>query len=539
MTTMTGGDAIAESLIANGVDTIFGIPGIQLDNLFDAFYRRRNRLRVIHTRHEQGAAYMAMGYAQSSDRIGTFVVVPGPGMLNSLTPLADAASANLPVLGITGQIPAAQIGLGLGIPHEIKDQMRSAEGVIDWVRRANHPSEVPGLVNDAFRHMRSRRKKPAMLEMAPDQMGARAPVALLPAARPDDPPSPDPELIRKAAAMIADATYPVIMAGGGAMEAGAALQLLAELLGAPVVMNQNARGVLPEDHPLAHHMLCGQELWHKTDLVIAVGTRFSTPALAWGRAGEFPVIRIDIDPVQINKPGRPAIAIVADAADGMRALAQALEGKAIKARPEGHDGIRAELRRKLDALEPVAGFARALRQALPRDGIVVSDITQFGIFTRYGLPMYRPKTYLLPGYESTLGWAYPAALGAQIANPDRKVVTFAGDGGFLFNVQEMATAVQHRIPVVGIVFNNGLYGNVHQIQAKSYGARHIAVELRNPDFVALAQAFGMSAARVHSAGQLQETLSRFLSASAPGLIEIPVGEFPDIWALVKRPSSAG
>src|SRR3954468_1863657 len=161
MTTMTGGDAIAESLLANGVDTVFGIPGIQLDNLFDAFYGRRNRLRVIHTRHEQGAAYMAMGYAQSSDRVGTFVVVPGPGLLNSLTPLADAASANLPVFGITGQIPLDQIGLGLGMPHEVKDQMRAVEGVIDWVRRVNHPSEAPAAINDAFRHMRSGRRKPA------------------------------------------------------------------------------------------------------------------------------------------------------------------------------------------------------------------------------------------------------------------------------------------------------------------------------------------------------------------------------------------
>ncbi|MCC6469830.1 MAG: thiamine pyrophosphate-binding protein [Alphaproteobacteria bacterium] len=538
MTVMTGGDAIAESLIANGVDTVFGIPGIQLDNLFDAFYRRRNRLRVIHTRHEAGAAYMAMGYAQSTDRTGTFVVVPGPGLLNSLTALGDAASANLPVLGITGQIPSAQIGLGLGIPHEIKDQMRAAEGVVDWVRRANHPSEVPALVNDAFRHMRSRRRKPAVFEMAPDMMGAKAPVEILPAASPDAPPAPDPEAVRRAAAMIADATFPIVMVGGGIAGAEGALKALAERIGAPVVMNQNARGALPEDHPLAHHMLAGQELWAKADLVIAVGTRFTTPALSWGR-GDLSVIRIDIDPVQIRKPARAALALVADAAEAMAALVQALEGKPLKARPDGHAAIREELRRKLDAMEPTAGYARALRQALPRDGMVFSDITQFGIYTRYGMPMYCPKTYLMPGYEATLGWAYPAALGAQIANPDRKVVTFAGDGGFLFNMQEMATAVQHHIPVVGIVFNNNLYGNVHGIQAKSFGGRHIAVDLKNPDFVTLARAFGMQGARVESADQMFETLRKFLDAGAPALIEVPVGDLPDMWSLVKRPPSAG
>jgi len=539
MTIMTGGEAIAESLLANGVDTVFGIPGIQLDNLFDAFYRRRNRLRVIHTRHEQGAAYMAMGYAQSSERTGTFVVVPGPGLLNSLTPLADAASANLPVLGITGQIPSAQIGQGLGMVHELKDQMRAVEGVIDWVRRANHPSDVPGLINQAFRHMRSRRRKPAVFEMAPDIMGIKAPVALLPAQSADAPPSPDPDLVRKAAARIAAASYPIIMVGGGIAGAEAVLRDFAERLGAPVVMTQNARGALPEDHALAHHMLCGQELWPRADLVIAVGTRFTTPALAWGRQNDLPVIRIDIDPVQIAKPARAATAIVADAVGGLRALLQVLEGMSVNCRPDGHGEIRAELRRKLDALEPIAGFARALRQALPRDGIVVSDITQFGVYARFGLPVYTPKSYLLPGYEATLGWAYPAALGAQIANPGRKVVTFAGDGGFLFNVQELATAAQHRIPVVALVFNNRRYGNVHQIQAKSYGGRHIAVDLDNPDFVALARAFGIAGARVETAEQLHETLRAFLAASAPGLIEIPVGELPDVWSLVKRPPSQG
>lgn len=539
MTVMTGGDAIAESLLANGVDTVFGIPGIQLDNLFDAFHRRRNRLRVIHTRHEQGAAYMAMGYAQSSDRAGVFAVVPGPGLLNSLTPLADAASANLPVLGITGQIPSAQIGRGLGMVHELKDQMRAVEGVIDWVRRANHPSEVPGLLDDAFRHMISRRRKPAVFEMPPDTMGARAPVELRGAARADAPPRPDPDLIAKAALRIAEAAYPIVMAGGGVAGAEDALRRFAERLGAPVVMTQNARGALAEDHPLAHHMLCGQELWLKTDLVIAVGTRFTTPALSWGRGGEFPVIRIDIDPVQITKPGRADIAIVADTSGALEALIAALEGVTVKARPDGHADVRSELRRKLDALEPLAGYARALRQALPRDGIVVSDITQFGVYARFGLPVYTPKSYLLPGYEATLGWAYPAALGAQIANPGRKVVTFAGDGGFMFNVQELATAVQHDIPVVALVFNNGRYGNVHQIQAKSYGGRHIAVDLKNPDFVALARAFGMAAARVETPDQLFETLRRFLDARAPGLIEIPVGEMPDVWTLVKRPPSQG
>ncbi|MDB5715663.1 MAG: hypothetical protein JWO15_3060 [Sphingomonadales bacterium] len=536
---MTGGEAIADSLIANGIDTIFGIPGIQMDNLFDAFYHRQNSIRVIHTRHEQGAAYMAMGYSQSSGRPSVYTVVPGPGFLNSVTALADAKAANLPVLALTGQIPSSKIGGGLGMPHELKDQQMVARGIVDWVRRADHPSDVPAMIDDAFRHMQSGRYTPAVFEMAPDIMGARAPVSLFdcPAAG-TAAPSPSVPAIAAIAKLIRESVNPIINVGGGATGAVTEIIALAELMGAPVIMTPSSRGTIPDDHPLAHHMLGGQELWVNADLVIAIGTRFTTPGLAWGRP-DLAVVRIDIDPVQINKPVKPRHSLVTSAVHGAAALVAALAGHKFNARTDDPAQIKVEITAKLDSLEPVASFAKAIRRALPRDGIIVSDITQFGVYARFGLPMYTPRSYLLPGYQATLGWAYPAALGAQIANPHRKVITFAGDGGFMFNVQELATAVHHQIPVVAIVFNNGVYGNVKIIQAKDFGARHIATELTNPDFVALAQSFGMSATRVDTAEALEAALVDYLAAGKPALIEVTIGDLPDVWSLIKRPPSQG
>ena len=483
---LTGGQAVVEALIDHGVDTVFGIPGIQLDNLFDAFYAKRNRIRMVHTRHEQGAAYMAMGYAQASGRSGVFAVVPGPGLLNSLAALATAASANLPVLGLTGQIASSHIGEGLGMVHELKDQPAVVRGIIDHMVRANHPGEVPGLLRDCFRRMHSARKQPAVFEMAPDLLGQTAPAESLTPAAPWPGPAPDPELIAMAAAKLSAARRPVIFTGGGAIGAERQLLSLAERIGAPVVASVSGRGVLPDDHVLAYDMLSAQEIWQEVDLALVIGSRFTQQALAWGREQEVELIRLDVDPVQITKPRRPDIALVCSAEQGLAALLQALEGANVgdgQIEPEfiaRCQEIGDATRTKLDGLEPLAGMSRALRAALPQDGILVTDVTQVAYFARFGFPVYTPRSFLVPGFQATLGWSYPAALGAKLACPDRKVVAICGDGGFLFAVQELATAVQHRIPVVVVVFDNRAYGNVKTIQANSYGGRHIAVDLANP-----------------------------------------------------------
>ncbi len=539
--TMTGGQAVARALLDHGVDTVFGIPGIQLDNLFDAFYELRNNLRVLHTRHEQGAAFMAMGYAQASGRTGVFAVVPGPGLLNSLTAVATGASANLPVLGITGQIPSYQIGQGYGIAHELKDQLAVTRGVIDWAERAAHPAEVPALLADAFQHMHSGRKQPAVFEMAPDLLGQKAPVQPAAPLAPHPAPVPDGDLVARAAERLAAAKRPLILVGGGIVDAEGAVLAVAERLGAPVVMSPNARGSLPDSHPLAFTMMPGQEAWAACDVALVVGTRFTNQALAWGREGEVETVRIDIDPMQITKPRRADISLVTSAEVGLRALDAALAEAGVEGRgiwPEA-ETARAEMAAKLAEMEPLAGLTGALRRALPTDGLVFADVTRFTVYARFAMAMYEPRSFFMPGFQATLGWSYPAALGAKVAQPDRKVVALCGDGGFMFTVQELATAVHHDIPVTAVVFNNQAYGNVKTIQRNSYGGRHIAVDLTNPDFVAMARAYGMRADLAETPEAFEETLASHLADETPSLIEIPVGEMPNVWSLVRRPPSAG
>lgn len=539
---LTGGQAMVEALVENGVDTVFGIPGIQLDPLFDAMHARRNQLRLIHTRHEQGAAFMAMGYAQASDRTGVFAVVPGPGLLNSMAAVSTAVAANTPVLGITGQIPSHQIREGLGIAHELRDQLAMSAGVVEWARRAEHPTQVTGLVNDALSHIHSGRKKPAILEMPPDQYYASALVEPAIKAVIDAPPTPDPKQVEAMAAKLAGARCPAIFIGGGAYGAEGPLLKLAERLNAPVIISPSGLGAFSDDHPLAYNILCGQDIWDDVDVALVVGTRFIAPALAWGRQQEVEVLRIDIDPVQVRKPRPASISLVTSAAVGLTALLDELPAKAAPQRQAylaRCDAARGVMHEKLATLGPLREFSEAVRNALPRDGILVTDVTQLGYYTRFGYPVYEPRTWMTVGYQATLGYGLPAALGAKIAAPDRAVVSISGDGGFMFTVQELATAVQHGIAAVHIVVDNAAYGNVKTIQAQSFGARHIGVDLTNPDFVALGRAFGMKADVAHTADDLEKLLTKYLREEEPALIHVPMGEVPSIWDFVRRPPTTG
>jgi acetolactate synthase I/II/III large subunit len=537
---MSGGEAMVAALLERGVDTVFGIPGIQLDPLFDAFHAKRNQVRMVHTRHEQGAAFMAMGYAQASGRTGVFAVVPGPGLLNAAAALSTAVAANTPVLGITGQIPSYQIGMNYGMAHELADQLAMSRGIVGFAERATHPSEVPCVMDAAFSFMHGGRNKPAVVEMAPDHYKAQAPVTLSPASAVPAPPQPDPEKVKQAAARLASAKRPAIFIGGGIYGAEAELLALAERLGAAVAYSPSAMGGIASDHPLAVDLLSAQDIWDDIDVVLVVGTRFIGPAMAWGREDEIEVLRIDVDPTQISKPRTPMVGLVTSAAVGMAALLSALPGDLA---PADWGELLANARNatmdKLAGLGPLKGFSDAMRRVLPRDGILSTDVTQLGYYTRFGFPVYEPRTWLAPGYQATLGYGYPAALGAKLAMPERKVIAVCGDGGFMFTSQELATAVHHNIPVVCVVVDNSAYGNVKTIQKQSFGARHIAVDLSNPDFVAMAQSFGMEAGRADNAAQFEALLTRYIALEKPTLIHVPMGEVPSIWDFVKRPPSQG
>jgi acetolactate synthase-1/2/3 large subunit len=535
--TMTGGEAIVRTLARFGVDTVFGLPGIQLDPLFDALFGQRQSIRTYHTRHEQGSAYMALGYAQASGKVGVFSVVPGPGILNATAALATAAGSNVPVLGLTGQIPSRQIGLGLGIPHELRDQEAALRGVVPWVELAKSPNEAPGLLDKAFHAMLDGRQQPAIFEMAPDILARSGPVTLPDGFVPAAKPLPDAAAVRAAAALLATAKNPAIFTGAGAIDATDALRRFAERLQAPVIMSRTGKGTISSRHPLAVGMLEGQALWPDVDVAIIVGTRFLAPGLSWGRSGEVRTIRIDIDAVQAALPSPSDVTLICHADTGLEALSDGLAQRPSAAAKIAL--VREDVDGKLATLEQQYQLARVIREEIPDDGIIVTDVTQLATFIQYGMPVYAPRTLITPGFQGTLGYAYPTALGAKIACPDKKVLSISGDGGFMFNVQELSTAVAHGIDVVAIVMNDGAFGNVKRIQQTTYGGRMISVDLHNPDFVALAASFGMRGIRAETPDALRTALRTAFSAGGPALIEIPVGELPSIWGLIKRPPSQG
>jgi len=534
---MTGGQAVIRTLARFGVDTVFGLPGIQLDPLFDALHDQRQSIRTVHTRHEQGCAYMALGYAQASGRVEAFAVVPGPGIMNAAAALSTATGSNVPVLGLTGQIPSRQIGLGLGIPHELLDQEAALRGVVPWVELARSPAEAPGLLHQAFDAMLARRPQPAVFEMAPDILASQADVTIPDGFVPPPRPLPDAAAVRSAQAMLASARRPAIFVGAGAMDASGVLARLADRLQAPVIMSRTGKGTISSRHPMAAGMLEGQLLWPDIDVAVIVGTRFLAPALSWGRAGEVKTIRIDIDPRQAALPTPSDVTLICHADTGMEALLDGLPQQ--PSFKSAMDAVRREVDAGLTTLAEQYALARVIRQEMPDDGVIVTDVTQLATFVQYGMDVYQPRTLITPGYQGTLGYAYPTALGAKVACPGRRVLSISGDGGFMFNVQELSTAVAHGINVVAIVMNDGAFGNVKRIQQTTYGGRMIGVDLRNPDFVALAHSFGMRGFRAEGPDALRSALRAAFAEDAPALIEIPVGELPSIWGLIKRPPSQG
>ncbi|MBI3976582.1 MAG: thiamine pyrophosphate-binding protein [Chloroflexi bacterium] len=537
MAQMTGGQALVQALKQEGVQTIFGLPGVQLDWAFDALYAERDAIRVIHTRHEQAAAYMADGYARTTGRVGTFLVVPGPGLLNATAALSTAYACSSPVLALTGQIPSQWIGAGRGLLHEIDDQLGMIRHVTKWAARGMAPAEIPGLVHEAFRQLRSGRPRPVELEVPPDVLQATGEVDLgtpLPVERP----AGDSDLIEQAARVLGRAECPLIFAGGGVLASGAweELRRVAELLVAPVIMSANGRGALSDRHHLAHEQLSSPQLLATADAILAVGTRLMP---YWGQAipeSDRPCIRIDADARQIDRPLPPTIGIVADAAVGLAALAERIERHNRK-RASRRDELVA-LQREVAALvngwEPQASYGRALRAALPDDAIIVNESTQVGYWCSHGLPVYEPRTFLTSGYQGTLGYGFPTALGAGMANPDRVVVSVNGDGGFMYNVQELATAAQHGIAVTTVVFDDGAFGNVKRTQQEAFGGRVIASDLRNPDLARVAELFGVWGIRAEGPDELRVALQQATAAREPALIHVPVGPFPNFFPKLRE-----
>lgn len=532
MTRMTGGGALVEMLRRHGIDTLFALPGVQNDALFVALYDAQDAIRVIHTRHEQAAAYMALGYARASGRIGAFAVVPGPGLLNTTAALATAYATNAPVLCISGQIPSDLIGRGFGLLHEIPDQLAILKGLTKWAARISHPTETGRLVNEAFRQLADGRPRPVALEMPLDVM-ARPYNVTLPAPEPAlARPEVDADLIADAANLLSGAKAPLIYVGSGAMGAGPEILALAERLQAPVVTYTGGKGVVSDRHYLSQNLLAGHELWRSADVVLAIGTRLNQPQTRWGFDADIKLIRVDLDPVEINRIVRPAIGIVADAKDAAVALLAAVDGGANHpSRKDELKGLRAKTAATLaERFGAQTAYLEAIRSELPDDGIYVEDLTQVGYVGRLAFPVYKPRTYINSGYQGTLGAGYATALGAKVAKPDVPVVSISGDGGFMYNVQELSTAALFGIDAVAVVFADGAYGNVRRMQKVDYGNKLIATDLLNPNFPKMAESYGIAGVRTTTPDGLRRELSAAFKRKGPSLIEVAVGEMPDPWS---------
>ncbi|GMQ74971.1 MAG: thiamine pyrophosphate-binding protein [Gammaproteobacteria bacterium] len=526
MPKLTGAEALTRQLGSEGVDTVFALPGVQIMSAFEALYAHRDTIRLIHTRHEQATTYMADGYAKATGKVGVAMVVPGPGALNAAAGLGTAYASSSPVLLISGQIPSTSLGKRRGELHEIAEQLDVFKPITKWNHRVTRMQEIPEAVHEAFRQLETGRPGPVELEIPPDALAESDAADIIDA---DTYPrmAPEPSRIERAAQLLATAERPAIIAGGGTVTAGASRELvaLAELLQAPVITNQQSKGVIPDAHPLhlgVNYILTPVEaLLRDTDVLLCVGTRL---LIRDADADAMPtIIHIDIDGEEIGKNFETEVGIVADAREALQSLLQRLGSAAARgSRAEEIADRRAAFRDEIRALAPdQTAIVDVLRSELADDAIVVSGVTNIGYWSTIMMPINQPRCFITSSYFGTLGYAFPTALGAKVANPGRQVVALCGDGGFLYSPQEFSTAVRYGINVVAIVFNNNAYGASRWDQMHRFDEHFIGTDLHNPDFMKLADACGVAGIRTRPE-ELGASLREALSVDAPVLLEVEV-----------------
>jgi acetolactate synthase-1/2/3 large subunit len=528
MARMTGGQALVASLSREGVRVIFGLPGVQLYGAMAAL-RTEPRIRFVATRHEQATSYMADGYARAGGGFGTALVVPGPGLLNASAGLSTAYAASSPVLVVAGQIPRSRIGRNVGLLHEVDDQLDAIAPVTKWRRRVLEIEEIPEAIREAARQLRTGRPRPVVVDIPPETLEDEGDVTLLDPA-PVERAVPPPAILAEAVRLLAAARDPIILAGGGVHLSGAheALLRVAEHLQAGVIETAEGKGAISG----AHDLSLGAALWggspvrlrlDQADLVLAVGTRLA--AMTTPRADQ-QVVQIDADPDEVGRNHARTLGLVGDARATLEALLPALRlaGPSRPPRPGEAEAVRAASARA-DDLEPQASILRSLRAGTPRDAILVADMTQIGYHSRPFWPVYEPRTYVTSSYSGNLGYAFPTGLGAKVACPDRPVVVVAGDGGFLFNSQELSTAVRYGIAVVVVVFNDESYGNVARDLDEAWGGS-VGADLANPDFMRLAEAYGVAGLRAKEPTDVGDLVREAIALDRPVLVEVPVDRMP-------------
>ncbi|MBI5877300.1 MAG: thiamine pyrophosphate-binding protein [Chloroflexi bacterium] len=537
MQRMTGGEAIVECLAAQGVDAVFGIPGVHNLAIYDAL-RRRPTIRAITTRHEGGAGFMADGYARVSGRPGVCLTITGPGAANALAPLTNAYADSAPVMLITSEVDLTVRGRGLGAFHEIPNQLEMLNGAVGRASRVTRVEEIPSAFEHSWEAMLNGRPRPAALEIPLNVLQGEGDVEI-PSRHIPVRTMPDPEAVAQAAALLAQAERPIIYAGQGVLASGAsaALSLLAAALGAPVFTTCLGRGAIAGDHPLCLGFGWTwpegpfAPLLAEADVALVVGSSLDAYDTGVGTLPLPPrVIQIDIDAREIGKLYRVSVPMVADARLALEQLTARLP-----ARPERLSAVT----RRVAALRAaghrqVAGKAgwqmmQAIQAAAPRSAIIAGDAASINAWQIYHLPIFEPRSAPFPMHNAALGYAFPAALGAKIARPDRAVIAICGDGGALFTAQELATAVHYGIRVVLIVFNDGGYRSIEAYQRRMYGQPY-AGTLTNPDFALFAQSFGALGLRAETPEQLQAAVQKALTASGPAVIEAPGAIGPPTWA---------
>ncbi|MEL0196808.1 MAG: thiamine pyrophosphate-dependent enzyme, partial [Rhodobiaceae bacterium] len=477
--------------------------------------------------------------ALATGRPQAFCVVPGPGFLNTTAALSTAWAVNAPVLALAGQIPLGAQGKGHGLLHEIPDQFGILERLTKSSHRITGPEDAAATLQAAFRDLKSGRPRPVGLEIAVNLWGQHAAgdvdgLRVDPGAMP----SLDTDAIDRAASLIAAARSPMIVVGGGAQDDAEAVRRLARRIGAPVVAFRTGHGIMPDDEPLSIGMPVAHSLWADVDLVIGLGTRLQSQIMSWGQDDAMKVIHIDIDEAQIGRSAAVDVGIHARLCDALPPLLTAVDTEADPNTGWLDRVADVKARRATEYarhLGPQLAWLGAIRNTLPPEGIFVDELTQTGYVSRFAFPSYAPRTFISTGYQGTLGYGVATALGVAHARRDVPVVAISGDGGALFTITELATAVHHRIPLTLVIFNDHAFGNVRRLQIDNYDSRLIASDLSSPNFAALATSFGAQGLTASTPDDLRGALDIAMAHDGPSVIEVPVGELPSPWDFVLMP----
>jgi acetolactate synthase-1/2/3 large subunit len=527
---------IVDGIRQSGIDTLFCLPGVQNDDFFNVLFDARD-IRPIVTRHEQGAAYMAMGAAQVTGKPAAFCVVPGPGMLNASAALTSAYWGYGKVLAIIGQIATSMQGKDIGTLHDLNDQTSVLRQVTKEAIVIHDPADGAALVQRAIDALHNGVPRPVSIEVPVD-------VWAKPADGIVDPPTiatpaiSDSE-IEQAAALLSGAKKPLIIVGSGAYGASEPIIELAERLQIPVTTRRQGHGVVPTSHPLFIPLTAAYHMWPEVDVVLGIGSRMEWPLNQWGVDDDLSIIQINIDEAEVDRHGITAVGIHADADEACRALVSAVGTVTRPSVVEDLAARRAEFDEYTSHLTPQRSYTAAIRDAVPDDCALVEDVTQIGFACHLFYDHLAPRTFLTSGAAGTLGAGAAVAIGASAVS-DSPVVGIVGDGGFLFTATELATAAQHDIPCNILVFNNSAYENVRRIQTNRFGAdRTIASTLQNPDFQLFAQSFGVRSWQADSPESLRPALSEAIAHDGPSLVEVVVGDMPDPWPFMRMRPNRG